>query len=104
VHPVCSKENTEHPSHPLIVQKERGVWWSCGENTKHPFPPCPMSISKLDFFGLRNLNTRIILEEKRNDKRIQFWEEELSGGKWALTDRWTLGTGQAETKRGSVRI
>jgi len=74
-----------------------------------PFSPCPMSISELDFIlqdllCSRNLNPRIILEEKRNDKRIQFWEEELSGGKWALTDRWTLGTGQAETKRGSVRI
>jgi len=44
------------------------------------------------------------LKEYYEVKEIQFGEEELSGGKWALTDRWTLGTGQAETKRGSVRI
>ena len=51
-----------------------------------------------DLFCSRNL------KEYYEVKEIQFGEEELSGGKWALTDRWTLGTGQAETKRGSVRI
>jgi hypothetical protein len=51
VHPVYSKEHTEHPSLPLIEQKqkERGGWWAGKETSKHLFALCPMSISELDF-------------------------------------------------------
>jgi len=66
-------------------------------------PLCPFSIPELDFI-LKDLFCSRNLKEYYEVKEIQFGEEELSGGKWALTDRWTLGTGQAETKRGSVRI
>jgi len=65
--------------------------------------PLPIAYFRILFYSQRSFLLEE-LEKYYEGKEIQFGEEELSGGKWALTDRWTLGTGQAETKRGSVRI
>jgi len=66
-------------------------------------PTCPLPIPEL-YFILKDIFCSRNLKNITRVKEIQFVEEELSGGKWALTDRWTLATGQAETKRGSVWI
>jgi len=80
VHPVYSKENTEHPLLPptFKLTRTRGKEVSGGPEKKTPNTPFSIVHPRIrfypprSFFCLRNLNSKMRKVRKRNDKRIQF--------------------------------